>query len=239
MPHKIQPDLTGKALQDYHSGNTNAKLEVFSDISDPDEIPVSHFFRTWNEMPGIEQRALDLCSGKVLDVGAAAGCHALILQERSMEVHAIDISPGAVKVMNKRGVKNAQQQNFFTLDNIKFDTILLLMNGIGIGGKLENLDKFFIQIQKLLNRGGQLLLDSSDIIFMFEEEDGSVMLDLNSNYYGEVQYQFGYKNQKSEPFEWLFLDFDLLNDYAQKHGFECEMLMEGPHFDYLARITRT
>lgn len=236
MPHKIQPDIVGKALLDYLNVNENAKLDVFSDISDPDEIPVKHFFRTWDEMPEIEQRALDLCKGKVLDVGAAAGCHSLILQEKGLQVKAIDISAGAVEVMIKRGVRDVEQQDFFTLIGEKYDTILVLMNGIGICGKLENLDKFFDQIQKLLHPGGQVLLDSSDIIFMFEEDDGSVMIDLNSNYFGEVQYQFGYNDQKSEPFDWLFVDFDLLNDYARKHGFECELVMEGPHYDYLARI---
>jgi len=236
MPHKIQPDIVGMALLDYLDGNENAKLDVFSDISEPDEIPLKHFFRTWDELPEIERKALDLCKGRVLDVGAASGCHSLILQENDLQVQAIDISAGAVEVMQKRSVKNVEQQDFFTLSGERFDTILMLMNGIGICGRLEKLDQFFNQIQKLLNPGGQVMLDSSDILFMFEEEDGSVMLDLNSNYYGEVQYQFGYKGQKSEPFDWLFLDFDLLNDYAQKHGFECELVMQGPHYDYLARI---
>ncbi len=236
MPHKIQPDIVGHALLDYLSGNENAKMDVFSDISEPDEISVKHFFRTWDEMPGLEKKALELCKGKVLDVGAAAGCHSLVLQEKGLQVKALDISAGAVDVMKKRSVKNVEQQDFFTLSDEKFDTLLMLMNGIGICGRLENLDKFFIQIRKLLNPGGQVLLDSSDILFMFEEEDGSVMIDLNSNYYGEVQYQFGYKDQKSEAFDWLFVDFDLLNDYAQKHGFECELVMEGPHYDYLARL---
>ncbi|MCF8364144.1 MAG: class I SAM-dependent methyltransferase [Bacteroidales bacterium] len=237
MPHKFQPDLVGKALLDYLSGAKNAKLDVFSDISEPDEIPVSHFFRSWDEMPEIEQKAIELCRGKVLDVGAAAGCHSLILQERGHETTAIDISAGAVEVMKKREIINARQQDFFTLGSEKFDTIMMLMNGIGICGKLENLDRFFEHAKSLLNPGGQILLDSSDILFMFEEEDGSVMIDLNSNYYGEVKYRFAYQGLESEPFDWLFLDFDLLNDYAEKNGFRCELIMEGNHFDYLARIS--
>jgi len=237
MPHKIQPDIVGKALLDYLSGNQNAKLEVYSDISEDDQIPVKHFFRIRDEMPELEQKALDLCKGKVLDVGAAAGCHSLILQEKGLQVIAIDISAGAVEVMKKRGVKDVEQQDFFNLSNQKFDTILMLMNGIGICGNLDNLDKFFNQTRILLNPGGQVLLDSSNVLFMFEEEDGSVMIDLNSNYYGEVKYQFGYNYQKSAPFDWLFVDFDLLNDYAQKHGFECGLVAEGPHYDYLAVLT--
>jgi len=191
-PHKIQPDIIGRALLDYSSGKKNVRLQVFSDISEPDEIRVKHFYRTWDEMPGIEKKALDLCRGKVLDVGAAAGCHSLVLQQRNMKVSAIDISAGAVQVMKNRGIEHVRQQDFFTLDNEKYDTLLLLMNGIGICEKLEKLNSFFSQARVLLNLGGQVLLDSSDILFMFEEDDGSVMLNLNSSYYGEVKYQFGF-----------------------------------------------
>jgi len=239
LPDKsLAYDALGEALQDYANGKTKITLRVISDMEDDQDLPASHFFRDFDQMPPIEQEALKLCHGKVLDAGAAAGCHSRILQLRGIEVHPIDISPGAVAVMRKMGIKNVALQDFFNLNNQKFDTILMLMNGIGICGKLENLDDFFEQIKILLHPDGQVLLDSSDILYMFEQDDGSCAIDLNSNYYGEVNYQFAYQGCKSSPFDWLYLDFDLLSDYADKHGFDCEMLMEGPNFDYLARLRR-
>lgn len=229
-------DIIGKSLMDYQLGLHEEKLTVYSDLTDTDMIPVNHFFRGADEMPEIERKALGLCRGKILDVGAAAGCHSLELQKNNPDVTAIDVSSGAVKVMEMRGVKNPQEADFFELTDRKFDTLLLLMNGIGICGTLDNLDKFFLQCNKLLNPGGQILLDSSDILYMFEEENGSVNIDLNSNYYGEVEYRFGYKNQTGSWFKWLFIDFGLLQEKAAQHGFACEMIFEGPHYDYLARL---
>jgi SAM-dependent methyltransferase len=229
-------DILGKALTDYLLGSRGENLLVYSDLTDTDIIPVEHFFRRWNEMPEIEQEALKGCRGKILDIGAAAGCHSLELQKRNKDITAVDISKGAVEVMKKRGVRNAQESDFFRITGEKFDTLLLLMNGIGICGTLDRLDEFFEQCRNLLNPKGQILLDSSDILFMFEEEDGSVNINLNSNYYGEVEYRFGYKNETGQWFNWLFIDFDLLQEKAAQHNFACEMVFEGPHHDYLAML---
>lgn len=177
MTYKIsETDLIGKALVDYLAGGKNNKLMVFSNISEPDKIPVRYFFRKWEDMPEIEQKALELCSGEVLDVGAAAGCHSLVLQKNNIGVTAIDISNGAISVMKTLGVKKVQLQDFFTIKNQKFNTILMLMNGIGICGTLQRLDVFFIKLKEILAPGGQVLLDSSDIMYMFEEEDGSIWI---------------------------------------------------------------
>lgn len=234
-PDGTEPDLVGQALRDYLSGARNEKLIVYSDLTEPDEIPVAHFFRQWPEMPEIEQKAIRLCRGNVLDVGAAAGCHSLELQKKGLKVLAIDVSKGAVDVMRKRGVRHVKKADFFRFTG-KFDTLLLLMNGIGICGSVGRLDDFFVHCKKLLNPGGQVLLDSSDILYMYEDDDGSISLDLNAGYYGEVEYQFGYKGRKGKPFRWLFADFGLLSDIASAHGFTCEWVAEGPHHDYLARI---
>jgi hypothetical protein len=230
-------DLLGKALKDYISGKQETSLQVFSDIMETDEMPVNHFFRTFDEMPDLEKTALDLCRGKILDVGAGAGCHSNILQAQGMDVTALEISPGAIEVLKASGIKKVSNEDFFNLQNQKYDTLLLLMNGIGLAGKIDNLDWFFTKIRELLNPGGQVLLDSSDIIYLYENEDGSVDLDLNSDYYGEMVYRFGYDGEISEPFDWLYVDFDLLSQFAEMHGFKCEMLAQGSHYDYLARLS--
>ncbi len=231
-------DIIGTALLDYHSGTTNRKLKVYSSIGEPDEIPVGYFFRTYEEMPLIEHKALQLCHGRILDVGAAAGCHSLELQRTGKEVLPVDTSAGAVEVMHQRGLKTARQADFFSPEEENFDTLLLLMNGIGICGTLDRLDEFFKKAASLLKSGGQILLDSSDILYMYEQDDGSVMIDLNSGYHGQVEYRFGYGRCKGPAFNWLFVDFDLLDEYAGRHGFSCELVMEGEHFDYLARIRK-
>jgi cyclopropane fatty-acyl-phospholipid synthase-like methyltransferase len=173
----------------------------------------------------------------VLDVGAGSGCHSVILKEQGLDVVAIDISELSIEVMKERGI-DARNINYFDETfNEKFDTILFAMNGIGIVGKVDNLGDFFRSAKRLLAPGGQLLLDSSDIRYVFMDEDGAMDIDLAAGYYGEIDYKMRYKNITGEPFDWLYIDFDTLSMYAEEHGFCCEKCIDGEHYDYLACIT--
>ena len=232
-------DPMGRAIADYYKNGVAGRLRVFSSMFDEDEIPVAHLFREEDEMGELELKALELSKGRVLDVGAGAGCHALALQERGLMVTAIDVSPLSVEVMANSGVEDARLVNLYDaqLDE-KFDTILMLMNGSGIIGKIANMPQFFARIDQLLAEGGQVLLDSSDLIFLFEDEDGGVDIDLAGDYYGEVDFTMQYKNIKGETFDWLYVDFETLAFHAQENGFEAELVMQGEHYDYLARLTR-
>ena len=235
---KQEKDPMGSAIADFHATGKAAKLRVFSPMFDEDEIPVKTLFRGFDEMPAIEQTALREATGRILDVGAGAGCHSLALQHMDKQVTAIDISPLAVATMRNRGVKEVLQQDFFTLDG-QYDTILMLMNGIGIVGSLSRLPAFFMQVDHLLTPGGQLLCDSSDICYIFEDEDGIIDLTGVDGYYGELNYQMQYKNVKGEEFPWLFIDPETLKEQALAHGFKVDVLARGSHYDYLARITRS
>ena len=235
----IEPkrDPMGRAIADYHSTGKAAKLRVLSSMFYEDEIPVSTLFRTFWEMPPLEQRMMELSRGRVLDVGAGSGCHSLVLMERGLGVKAIDISELSVQVMRERGV-DAALVNFFDETFVeKFDTVLMAMNGIGIVGKVERLPEFFRCAKRLLAPGGQLLLDSSDLRYLFEEEDGSFTVNLAAGYYGEVDFEMRYKGVKGASFDWLYIDFETLSLYANEAGFNCERCADGEHYDYLARLT--
>lgn len=225
----------GAAIADYYKNGRAGKLRVFSSQFDEDEIPVSQLFRTYDEMPALEQEALQLASGTILDCGAGSGCHALALQEMGKEVQAIDISPLSVEVMQQRGVKQAYCMNLFDENYLqKFDTILMLMNGSGIIGKLENMRAFFSKMKQHLNPGGCIYMDSSDLRYLFEDEDGSFLMDLAADYYGEIDYRMQYKQVKGDVFDWLYVDFQTLAYYATENGFKAELVKEGEHYDYLA-----
>jgi cyclopropane fatty-acyl-phospholipid synthase-like methyltransferase len=204
---------------------------------DEDEIPVKMLFRKENEMPSIERKALSMARGRTLDVGAGAGCHSLVLQQRGMDVTAIDISPLSVETMKLRGVKEVKQQDFFEVDEC-FDTILMLMNGIGIVGRLQRMPLFFRLLDRILAPGGQLLCDSSDICYVFENEDGEMLFPEGDGYYGELTYQMQYDDVKGETFPWLYIDDETLRACAEACGYQVEVVQQGEHYDYLARITK-
>ena len=235
----LQPekDPMGRAIADFYAKGKAAKLRVFSSQFDEDEIPVKHLFRTFSEMSPVEQTALRLAQGKILDCGAGSGCHALALQEMGKEVSAIDISPLSVEVMEKRGVESVRQADLFNLADVQeYDTVLMLMNGSGIIGKVENMEKFFTKMKQILRPGGVVYMDSSDLKYLFEDEDGSFVIDLAGNYYGEVDFRMQYKQIKGKTFDWLYIDFQTLSLYANQYGFKAELIEEGEHYDYLAAL---
>lgn len=232
-------DLLGKAILDYQTGNSPENIITETSISEEDEMSIEYLFRDYKKMPEIEQKALNLTKGKILDVGCGAGSHSLYLQnEKDLDVTAIDISVNAIEACKLRGIKNAFVKDIMQFENEKFDTILLLMNGTGIFGKLKKISDFLQKLKSLLLPDGQILIDSSDIIYMFDEdEDGGKWIPTNNEYYGEVTFSISYKGEKEIPFNWLYLDYNTLQNAAHANGFKCQLILEGEHYDYLARLS--
>ncbi|WP_281231755.1 class I SAM-dependent methyltransferase [Flavobacterium gelatinilyticum] len=232
-------DLFGKAMYDFQTNNSPEDIITETSISEEDEMSVGYLFRSYNDMPKIEQKALQLAFGKILDVGCGAGSHSLSLQnERQLEVTAIDISEKAIETCRLRGVKNTKIENILDFEGETFDTILLLMNGTGIFGKLKNCNTYLSKLKSLMNPGGQILIDSSDIVYMFDEdEDGGKWIPSDTEYYGELIFNITYKGEKEEPFDWLYLDYNTLQNAAIANGLKCELILEGEHYDYLAKLS--
>ena len=225
-------DIFGSAIKAFYEDHDITDIMVHSPDFDDDIIPVDYLFREFSEMPALEQKALELCKGAVIDVGCGAGSHALYLQnEKQLKVKAIDTSTGAIEIAKKRGVMHARCEDFFNLKNEKFDTILMLMNGSGIIGSLKNLPSFFEHARSILAEGGKILMDSSDLIYLSDEGDVDAEV-----YYGELSYMLSYKGVQSDYFDWLFIDQELLTINAKRCGFECEIISEGENHDFLARL---
>lgn len=229
-------DLFGNALLDYLNGHYTEDILTETNISETDSLPIPYLFRNFSEMPQLEQKALNLCKGFILDVGCGSGSHSLYLQKKGFQVKAIDISIGAVKVAKQRGVNNAQVLALLD-ETHTFDTILILMNGTGIFQELKQVSKYILHLKTLLKPNGQILIDSSDIKYMYEDNDGGYWMDMNASYYGELDYFLSYKGEKETPIKWLYLDFETLKLACEAADLKCELVLEGNHFDYLARLS--
>lgn len=227
-------DVMGMALLDYFNGKYSEDILTETNISEEDVMPVPYLFRTYDEMPAVEQTALNMASGRVLDVGCGAGIHALFLQEKGLEVTAIDTSPGAVEVSKLRGVKDVRLIDLLDLKEEKFDTILILMNGTGIFQTVEKVPAYLEHLKTLLNPKGKIYIDSTDLRYMYDtNDDGSIWVP-GDRYYGELEFVMRYKGMESNVFDWLYLGEHLFDLLAEESGFNFEVVERGENFDYLA-----
>jgi len=232
--HEPSFDPLGKVLLDYYNGDHSAKVTVKSSMFSDDEITGKYLFRSLQEMPHIERRALELCHGSILDVGAGSGCHSLALQRLGFQTTAVEISPLAIDVMYLRGIKHTIHNSFFNLEKHHYDTLLFLMNGVGICGTLSKLKDFIRKCKELLAPKGKVILESSDLKYLYQNDDGSISLDLNSAYYGEIDFQMEYKGTLGEKFNWLYVDFETLYHVANHNGMRAELAFHGENNSYLA-----
>lgn len=236
-------DLFGQALLDYQNGNYTEDIMTSTSISDTDVLQLPYLFRDFKDMPKLEQRALQLANGYILDAGCGAGSHSLFLQKKGLKVKAIDISKGAIEVCKLRGLKQCELKDLLN-ETETFDTILLLMNGTGVFQNLDLISTYLNHLKSIMKPNAQILIDSSDLKYMFEDEkevsdsDSNLFwVDENSNYYGELDYYISYKGENETPFKMLYLDFETLNKACKVVGLQCELVLEGKHFDYLARLS--
>ncbi len=233
-----QKDPLGTMLSDFYCGDRGAFLNVWSSTLEMSTMQGTTMLRRFESMDEVEKCALAACRGRILDVGAGAGCHSLVLQSRGLDVDAIDISPGCVEVMRRRGVEKSYHRNILDLRNSRYDTVLMLMNGIGISGSLDGLNLFIQHLDTLLVPSGQLLADSTDLTGKFLTK-GEAVYDEQGGYCGETDFVMIYKGIRSDPFSWLYVDFELLRSLCSFHGFQCDKLIETKEKHFLVRIYRS
>ena len=231
-------DVFGHAIRDFYHGE-EAIIETYSSIGGWDELPVDYLFRSYDKMPVLEQVALKMAKGAVLDIGCGAGSHSLYLQKQGLDVTAIDISEGAIDICKKRGLRKTELIDIWNFSSKKYDTILSLMNGAGLCGSMKSVPSFLTHLKSLLEPDGQILVDSSDVIYMFEDENGDADISEIEHYYGEVEFESKYLNQYSGRYPWLYIDFYNLQQQAFNLDMDCELIQNGPHYDFLAKITHS
>lgn len=230
-------DLLGKAMLDFYHGKDTGPLITETNISEADELPLPYLFRSYTEMPAIEQKALQVCKGHVLDAGCGAGSHSLYLQNKGFKVTAIDASEGASEVARLRGVAQVTPTSLLDFKGQQFDTVLLLMNGTGIFGSLDKVSVYLTHLKALLAPKGQVLIDSSDLRYMYDtSEEGGIWVP-QDRYYGALDFTITYQGETSKSFPWLYLDERIFETAAIASGFSFEVLERGDNFDYLARLS--
>ena len=218
----------GAAARDYLGGRRPAIVRVHVVGGEPEDVDAEVFFRLPQDMERWELRALELCQGRVLDVGAGAGCHALALQERGLEVVALETCDAFVDVMRLRGVKDVRSGELAKVKDGPFDRLLLLMHGLGLAGHPDGLRSLLADAHRLLAHDGRVLLDSRDPKDACDE-DGLAVAELRLEYLG----------RKGPRFSWLFAGPEALEAFAAEVGWQATVVHQEPDGRYLASLARS
>ncbi|MDN5200935.1 class I SAM-dependent methyltransferase [Fulvivirgaceae bacterium BMA10] len=229
-----KPGITtpyGQALYDYFLNNPLHTLYLNNNYGPKEEMPIEVFFRDEEDFPELESYAMEICYGSVLDIGAGVGSHALFLQERNMDVTALEIDPASTEIMRARGVRQVVEKDIFKFEEKTFDTLLMMMNGLGLVGSVRGLAIFLNWVKKLIKPGGQLLFDSSDVAYVFEDVPFP-----EDRYYGELKFQYEYNGKQGNWFPWLYIDQKLMLDVAKKSGWTGQVIYEDEFGQYLAKL---
>jgi 2-polyprenyl-3-methyl-5-hydroxy-6-metoxy-1,4-benzoquinol methylase len=225
-------DVIGEAMKIFQQSRRDIHLEIsINDVVD-ESMPVSYFFRKVGSMGSVEQYAIENSRGKILDVGAGAGCHSLELQARELDVTPIDLSISAVEVMKNRGLAHARVADVMT-EAGTYDTILLLMNGLGIGQTVEGTRELLSHLKTLLAPEGQIFGDSTNISYMFDRGE----LQSQPHYFGEVKFGVSAKEIGAQEFPWIFIDAHELTNVCNDLNMNCEIIGSDDGFHYLSRLT--
>ena len=220
-------DAYGEALLDYQNDRYVPPLLLNTSYGVQEDMPAEVFFRSLDDFNELEKYALSLSKGKILDVGAGAGAFTLELQEMGHRVTALEISEMACRVMKQRGVHDIVNSSIEGFDGGKYDTILFMMNGLGLFGTLEGLESGLKKINSHLAEGGVIIADSSDIRYLYESA-------LPENFYfGEINYQYIYHRRPGDWFKWIYVDQKTLKYYASRAGLHCQVIYEGENDHYL------
>ena len=234
MPTAHDNDILGYAINAHYHTNHPTPLIIHNEYGEPDQMDLSVFLREEHELTELELYALSMCHGRVLDIGAGAGSLSLILQNRGLDVTALEISQPACQVMEARGVQNIVCHDLFTYQtHAPFDTLLLLMNGIGLPGSIEGLQRMLAHLKTLARPGSVILCDSTDVAYLYENDES---LKPANRYYGELRYRYQYNGQIGQWTNWMYIDHLTLKQVVQGTGWAMQLVYENEEDYYLARL---
>lgn len=231
-----------RAVWRYLNGDDDAHAEVVHDDGSRGRLDAATLVRD-DGLPDVEALALEMASGRVLDVGAGAGPHALALQDRGLSVTAIDVSPSSVELMRRRGVRDSRRVDVMgdatALEGERFETVVMLMNGLGVAGDLDGLALLLDRLRAWLAPGGVVLADGSDLALSDDPRalDRVAAREASGRYRGEARYRLADPGGAPGPeYGWLFIDPETLRALAESRGWRCQVVFDDGEGGYLARL---
>lgn len=237
MRSTVSGDAFGAALLDAAAGNRGLHF-VERDDGLIEAMDASSYFAKQFHWPDAEARAIKGISGRVLDVGAGAGRHSLVLQNRGCDVVALDVSSGAIQVCQQRGVHHTFLGTVFDLLDTApepFDALILMGNNLALLQSLAKAKGMFDAMRELLRPNGVVVGTCLDP-YLTDDPDHLAYHESNraaGRPPGQIRMRFRHRRIATEWFSILFLSPNELAELAARSGWEVIEVTE-PDPTYLA-----
>jgi len=227
-----------RALLDFHAGKLDAVFTIRRDDGFRQPVAAAQFFDV-ERFPPLEGRALEECYGAVLDIGCAAGRHSLELRRRGWQVTSLDILSEMESILKDRGLTDVVIADVFQLSGRRFDTLLMLMNGIGMTGNSNGLVRLLRHAHDLVVAGGQIVCDSIDVSATLHPQHVAYREKnlAEGRPAGQQSFTMEYEGEQSAPFDWLHIDFESISQVCIATGWKAELLESESSGSYLCKLT--
>jgi cyclopropane fatty-acyl-phospholipid synthase-like methyltransferase len=180
--------------------------------------------------------------GRVLDIGCGAGRHSLYLQQQGFDVLGVDMSPLAIEVCQRRGLKQAQVRSITQVSPKLglFDTILMLGNNFGLMGSFRRARGLLKRFHTMTSQQARLIVESNDI-YQTTDPDHLAYQEFNrqrSRLPGQIRMRVRYKKYVMPWFDYLMVSQEEMKAILAGTGWEVKQFIDSEKAAYMAILEK-
>jgi len=239
---KRNQDASGQAMLDYLNGKRSFEICERDDGSICVSPGPAGYFSPYRKWSPHEKKAVRYAKGKVLDVGCGAGRHALYLQSRGLDVVGIDISPRAIEVCRRRGLKQTKVMSIAQLSSRMgaFDTIIMFGNNFGLFANPGRARWLLRRFHKMTSPSGRILAQTLD---PYKTTDP-----LHLSYHrrnrgrgrmaGQARIRIRYRDLTTPWFDYLLVSRKEMREIVKETGWKVARFIDSGGPNYIAVIEK-
>ena len=232
-------DAFGHVLLDQLEGRDAAEIIERSDGYVGLSANGSHYF----EEPDAEVVAiLERVHGRVLDIGCGAGRYALYLQQRGFHVVGMDISPLAIEVCQRRGLRDAR---VLSIDDISpelgtFGTIIMMGNNFGLFGSPRKARFLLKRFRKITDGDGIIIAQCADPYHSNDPDHLAYHAQnrARGRLSGQLRLRVLHRNFKGSWFDYLFVSRIELADIVTGTGWHIREIIDSEGAQYVVVLAK-